>query len=619
MTDRYPHDHENDVIYFGKTNFRNELRKFGIKTDDRRRHMYVIGKTGMGKTTLLENMILSDIYAGHGCCYVDPHGDTAERLLDYIPSWRIDDVVYFNPADTNHPIAFNILEKTETAVLVDDYNSKVMSALMSIFKKVWENVWSARMEYILQNTILALLDTPGTTLLGVNRMLSDKDYRTSIVQNVQDPIVQQFWLKEFAAYDMKFASEAVAPIQNKIGQLLTSTIMRNIVAQAKSTINFREIIDNQKILIVNLSKGLVGEDVMRILGGMLVTKIYMSAMERVSIKNENDRLDFYLYVDEFQNFAVESFASILSEARKYRLNLIIAHQYIAQLDTKESTAVRDAVFGNIGSMVMFRVGSPDAEFLESEFMPRFLPEDLINLPKHGIYLKLMVDGITSQPFSALTLPPIAQVTGSRERVVELSRERHGGNRKEIEELVMVWSGFDPNVNVADQLKKVSDQKKEEKKARFGHEYECTRCKKKFTLPVELDKSRPIYCEECHPIVMEERKSGKKAGDARRQMPAKPATMPPPKIMDGELVVKPIGTPMSIENLLPTVEKSIAPLVFDVPVGNFVPPGAMISAPQNAFIKKTEPVIQQPVQGSGDGARKRKRRRRGGAAGRAVVT
>lgn len=601
---RYPHDHENDVIYFGKTNFRNAMRKFGIKTDDRRRHMYVIGKTGMGKTTLLENMILADIYAGHGCCYVDPHGDTAEKLLDYIPSWRINDVVYFNPADTQFPIGFNILEKTEAAAYIDDYNNKVMSGLMSTFKKVWENVWSARMEYILQNTILALLDTPGTTLLGVNRMLSDKDYRTSIIQNVQDPVVQQFWLKEFAQYDAKFASEAVAPIQNKIGQLLTSTIMRNIVAQAQSSINFREIMDNQKILIVNLSKGMVGEDVMRILGGMLVTKIYMSAMERVNIKDERERQDFYLYVDEFQNFAVESFASILSEARKYRLNLIIAHQYIAQLDQKESTAVRDAVFGNIGSMIMFRVGSPDAEFLESELMPRFMPEDLISLPKYGIYLKLMIDGVTSQPFSAETLPPIAQRTGSTERIVQQSRERYGGNKKMIEEHVLVWSGFDPNVNVADALKKVADEKKEEKKKRYSHEYDCTRCGKKFMLPVELDRSRPIYCEECHPLVMEERKKGKEKKEERKSSSAPKQA---PKVREGEVVAHDTGSAVSLETLAPKkpAEASVVP----APVTVAAPEhraSDMLSLPETVSAPAR---VAEGDGGEEGGTRKRKRRRR----------
>lgn len=552
MTMRYPHDHENDVIYFGKTNFRNQMRKFGIKTDDRRRHMYIIGKTGMGKSALLENMILADIYAGHGCCYIDPHGDTAEKLIDYIPSWRINDVVYFNPADANHPIAFNVLEKDPDAEHVADYNSKVMSGLLSTFKKVWENVWSARMEYILQNTILALLDTPGTTLLGVNRMLSDKDYRTEIIKNVKDPVVKQFWLKEFAQYDAKFASEAVAPIQNKVGQFLTSTIMRNIVAQAKSSIDIRSIMDDQRIFIVNLSKGHIGEDAMRILGGMLITKIQMAAMERVNIP-EKDRNDFYLYVDEFQNFAVESFAGILSEARKYRLNLIMAHQYIAQL-TQTTEAVRDAVFGNVGSMVLFRVGAPDAEFLERELMPRFTPEDLINLPKYSVYLKLMIDGVTSQPFSAQTLAPIAQSTESGERVIQQSRERYTGNRAQIEERVAVWSGFSPDTDVEEELAKVAAVKKEEKKKRFLNEYTCSRCGKTFAIPPVLDRSKPIYCEECRPLVLEEQKRGKKVRDDReKKRDGRPA--PIPRVSDGEVIAKETAGLASLEALKPREERA----------------------------------------------------------------
>lgn len=531
---QYPHDHENDVIYFGKTNFRNQLRKFGIKTDDRRRHMYVIGKTGMGKTTLLENLILSDIYAGHGCCYVDPHGDTAEGLLDYIPSWRINDVVYFNPADLNHPVGFNILEAVD-----DDMKHLVAAGMMGVFKKIWENVWSARMEYILNNTILALLDTPGSTLLGINRVLSDRDYRKTIVGNVKDPIVRQFWVKEFASYQDKFASEAVAPIQNKVGQFLSASVIRNIVAQAKSTINIRKIMDEEKIFIVNLSKGRIGEDASRLLGGMIITKIQMSAMERVDMP-EAERSDFYLYVDEFQNFAVESFASILSEARKYRLNLVMAHQYIAQL-TEE---VRDAVFGNVGTLVSFRVGSPDAQFMEDEFMPRFTPEDIINLPKFQIYLKLMIDGVTSQPFSAMTLPPIAHRTGSEQRVIEQSRERYAYDRSKIEEHVVEWSGFGgDDIDMEKEFDSALKEAKKKRKERYHHKYNCTRCNKEFGLPVELDRSRPIYCEDCRPIIQEERKKGKKRGgkgarggkrDGKQETMEKPR---PPKVKDGELVVK----------------------------------------------------------------------------------
>lgn len=638
MANRYPHEHEADIVYFGKTNFRNQLRKFGVKTDDRRRHVYVIGKTGMGKTTLLENMILSDIYAGHGCCYVDPHGDTADKLIDYIPSWRINDVVYFNPSDVDFPIGFNILESIDPSM-----KHLVASSLMSVFKKIWENVWSARMEYILNNTILALLDTPGTTLLGVNRMLSDKAYRLEVVKNIQDPIVKQFWVQEFAAYDAKFATEAVAPIQNKIGQFISSSIIRNIVAQAKSTINLREIMDNQKILIINLSKGRVGEDAMRLLGGMLITKMQISAMERVNVP-ESEREDFYLYVDEFQNFAVESFAGILSEARKYRLNLIMAHQYIMQL----SEEVRDAVFGNVGTIITFRVGSPDAVFMENEFMPRFTPEDIINLPKTGVYLKLMIDGVTSQPFSAVTLPPIAQRTGSSQRVLEQSRERYGGSRKQIEERVAVWSGFGPDVNVEEKMAEVTKAKKDAKKARFGHEYNCTRCAKTFTLPVELDRSRPIYCEDCKPIIDAERTKGKGKG----AMPARPVTasapamaplraaqsvppvrLQPPRVKDGEIIPKspePSTVPtVSLSSLAPRPEKSEnkAPLVAATSIAQ--PEASVEIKPQAPVVTQrvsAAPVAQAPsiptspsVLGDGEHKKRKRRRRKPGAATQVTST
>lgn len=509
----YSHDHENEVNYFARTNFRNQLRKFGVKTDDRRRHMYIIGKTGMGKTVLLENLILSDIYAGHGCCYIDPHGDTAERLIDYIPSWRINDVIYFNPADLEYPIGFNILETVD-----DKSKHLVASGMMGVFKKIWENLWSARMEYILNNSILALLDNPGSTLLGINRMLSDADFRKKIVANVQDPIVKQFWLVEFASYQEKYAQEAVAPIQNKIGQFLSASVIRNIVAQVKSTISIRQIMDQQKILIINLSKGRIGEDNMRLLGGMLITKLQLSAMERVDMM-EKDRKDFYMYVDEFQNFATESFASILSEARKYRLCLTMAHQYIAQL----SDEVREAVFGNVGTIVTFRVGSPDAAYMETEFAPRFLPEDIINLPKYNIYLKLLINGVTSQPFSAMTLPPIAKRTGSEEKVIRVSRERYTTPREEIADKIMKWTGMGDDDSIDKMVAEVEAKKKAaktSKKPRF--EYTCSRCAKPVVVPMELDTTRPIYCEDCRELVRVEREKGKD-----RKMERRPAVTPPP--------------------------------------------------------------------------------------------
>ena len=421
-----------NINIFAATNFRNQQRKFGIKLDDRRRHMYVIGKTGMGKTTMLENLVLNDIYAGHGVGLVDPHGDFAEKIINYIPPRRINDVVYFNPADLNYPIGFNILEMVNP-----DHKHLVASGLMGVFKKIWVDMWSSRMEYILNNTILALLDFPNTTLLGINRLLSDKSYRSRVVKVIKDPVVKAFWETEFASYNDRYAQEAVAPIQNKIGQFLSASVIRNIVAQVKSKIDIRDIMDNRKIFIMNLSKGRIGEDNSALLGGMLITKLQLTAMERVDMA-ENERPDFFLYVDEFQNFATPSFANILSEARKYHMGLVMAHQYMEQLDE----TVREAVLGNVGTIATFRVGSTDAEILAKEFVPIFLEEDLINLPKYNVYLKLMIDGVASKPFSAITLPPIGGPTGSAEKVVKVSRERYAVERDKIEDKIMRWSGME---------------------------------------------------------------------------------------------------------------------------------------------------------------------------------
>ncbi|MBI2552654.1 type IV secretion system DNA-binding domain-containing protein [Candidatus Uhrbacteria bacterium] len=432
----YDHDHENEINCFAMTNFRNQKRKFGIKTDDRRRHMYLIGKTGMGKTTALENLIINDIVAGHGVGVVDPHGDMADKLLDYIPQHRINDVVYFNPADADFPVAFNVLETVNPL-----HKHLVAQGLMGVFKKIWPDVWSARMEHILNNCILALLDFPGSTLLGINRLLVDKNFRKRVVAKIKDPIVKAFWVDEYQVWEARFRNEAIQPIQNKVGQFLSASVIRNIVAQVKSTINPREFMDSGKIFIMNLAKGRLGEDTSRLLGGMLITKIQLAAMERVDIP-ETERRDFYLYVDEFQNFATESFANILSEARKYRLNLIVAHQYIGQLVTDISTKVRDAVFGNVGTMVIFRIGAEDAEFVAKEFAPHFIEEDMVNLTKYDIYLKLMIDGVTSNPFSATTLPPVAQFQGHRDKIIRVSRERYAAEVAVIEEKVMRWSGVD---------------------------------------------------------------------------------------------------------------------------------------------------------------------------------
>ncbi|MFA6593874.1 MAG: CxxC-x17-CxxC domain-containing protein [Candidatus Buchananbacteria bacterium] len=431
----------NNVTIFGETNYRNAQRSFGIKRDDRRRHMYVIGKTGMGKTTLLENLIISDILNGEGCCYIDPHGDTAEKLLDFIPPHRINDVIYLNPADAEFPIAFNVLES------VDEINKNfVASGLISVFKKLWADSWGPRLEYILRNTILSLLDYPGSTLLGIMRILVEKDYREKVVAKIKDPVVRSFWVNEYSKWNEKTLQEVISPIQNKVGQFLSNFLIRNIVGQVTSTIDLREIMDNKKILILNLAKGKIGEDTMKLLGSMIVTKLYLAAMSRVDIL-EKDRPDFYLYVDEFQNFATESFANILSEARKYRLNLIVAHQYIEQLPEE----VAAAVFGNVGTLICFRVGAADAEKLVLEFAPFFTEEDLVNLPAFAVYLKLMIDGVSSDPFSAATLPPLFEEyrTNNSEKVTYVSRERYANPRTVVEDKINRWSATDLSTRMGD--------------------------------------------------------------------------------------------------------------------------------------------------------------------------
>src|SRR3989338_9127829 len=402
-----------EVTVVGQTNFRGQRRAFGLYIDDRRRHVYVIGKTGVGKTTMLENMIIQDIKMGRGLALVDPHGDVAEKILDIIPPERINDVVYFDPADVDYPVAFNPLESVDP-----QYKYLVASGLVSSLKKIWADSWGPRLEYILRNVILALLDYPNSTMLGIMRMLADNDYRKKVVDTIQDPVVKAFWVNEFANYNERFRSEAISPIQNKVGQFLSSSIIRNIVAQPKSTIDMKDIMDNKKILLINVSKGRIGEDNSALLGAMLITKIQLAAMDRASIP-ENDRRDFYLYVDEFQNFATESFATILSEARKYRLNLVIPPQYI----TQREGPVRDAVSGNAGTLVVFRVGAVDAEFIEKEFAPVFMQTDLVNLDKYNAYIKLMINGITSKPFSMQTIPPSAATYAKSDSVIRASRER----------------------------------------------------------------------------------------------------------------------------------------------------------------------------------------------------
>ncbi|MCX6754146.1 MAG: type IV secretion system DNA-binding domain-containing protein [Candidatus Nomurabacteria bacterium] len=464
-----------DITYFGKTNFRSSNTVFGIKRKDRRQHMYVLGKSGTGKSVLLSNLIVQNIQNGEGVCVVDPHGETVEEILHLIPEHRAKDVIYFNPADSDFHIGFNVIQ-------LDDpkYKHLVASGLMGIFTKIWANAWSSRMEYILNNAILALLDTPGTTLLGIPRLLVDKDYRQMIIGNLKDPVVKAFWVHEYEQWREQFRNEAIAPIQNKVGQFLSTSIIRNVVGQSKSTIDIFKIMNEGKIFLVNVSKGRVGEDNSALLGGMIITKIQLAAMERVRIP-EDERKDFYLYVDEFQNFATDAFANILSEARKYRLNLTVAHQYTAQLENKDGSKVRDAVFGNVGTMIIFRVGGDDAEFLEKEFEPEFTAQDLVNLPNYNIYVKLMIDGVTSRPFSATTLPPmkIDLAKGVKEKIIELSRKLYTRPRKEVEDEILKWSGM---LQVGEGEAK--------------YKADCSNCGKVTMVPFEPQEGRPVYCKEC---------------------------------------------------------------------------------------------------------------------------
>lgn len=424
-----PVDDDRRITYFGTTHTRGKRQMFGIRGIDRGKHMYIIGKTGMGKSTMLENMAIQDIQHGEGIAYIDPHGSTAEKLLDFVPHERINDVVYFAPFDTDHPMGFNVMEDVGY-----DKRHLVVAGLMGALKRIWVDAWSARMEYILQNTLLALLEYPGSTLLDVNRMLTNKTFRDAVVAVVKDPIVRSFWVDEFANFTDTYTREATPAIQNKIGQFVSNPLIRNIVGQPKSSFDLRQMMDEKKIFIVNLSKGRMGETNASLLGSMLTVKIYLAAMSRAD--EPPSRLAklprCFFYVDEFQSMMNEAFADILSESRKYKLALTLANQYVEQMEEK----VREAVFGNVGSLIAFRVGPFDAETLKTVFEPTFFAEDLVNLGLGQIYLTLMIDGVGSQPFSADTLPPIETPAISyKEDVIVHTRGVYARPRIDVERMI----------------------------------------------------------------------------------------------------------------------------------------------------------------------------------------
>ncbi len=417
IADNLSSEEKNKITFFAKTEFHNKETIFGIEEgEDRRRHTYIIGKSGTGKTTLIANMAIDDIRKGRGVAIIDPHGDLCNTILDYIPSNRINDVCYFNPADPQYVYPLNVLEAQN-----ESQKELVASGVISIFKKLYGNVsWGPRLEHILRNTLLTLVNTPDTNMTHIVEILTNKNFREKVIANLKNQTLINFWKNEFEKMDPKFQQESISPILNKVGQFISSTNIRNTIAHAKSKVNITDIMDQKKILIADLSNGKLGEDNSALLGAMLITQIQLSAMNRV-FQTSDERSDFYLYVDEFQNFATEAFIKILSEARKFKLNLIVANQYMAQLDR----TIQDAIFGNVGSMMSFVVGNQDAYVLSKEFGPNFPPEDLIKIGKYQIICKLSIDSETTQPFYATTLPPLSCKNQQRDKVIRISREHWG--------------------------------------------------------------------------------------------------------------------------------------------------------------------------------------------------
>jgi len=419
-----------EVSFFGETNYRNQKWRFGIKRLDRRRHLYVVGKTGSGKSKLLELLLIADIKDNQGCCLLDPHGDLAEEVLKFVPKNRIKDVVYVDPSDRDFPIGFNPLET------VEDYETRqhLSTFFISIFKKLFASTWNQRMEHLIRYITLALLETPDSSILGISRMLSDTTFRQRVIMQIKDPVVKGFWTNEFSASAEQYSREAVVPILNKVGQFIANPVVRNMIGQKKNAIDFGRFMNEGRIVLLNISKGKLGDDNTALLGAMFITKIQQAALARAKIPEEGRR-DFYFYVDEFQNFATEAFSSILSEARKYHLNLTIAHQYIAQLpDDVKATA-----FGNVGSLIVFPVGGDDAAYLAKEFNPVFNAEDLINLSIREMYIKMSIDGKLTRPFSARTINVPTPQENFTNEIISRSRLTYGKNRVSVENEIRRWT------------------------------------------------------------------------------------------------------------------------------------------------------------------------------------
>lgn len=444
-----PKKGDGDLSLFGVTNYHNNFIPFGVKRSDRRRHLYVVGKSGSGKSKFLELLIKEDFDSGQGVAVLDPHGDLVDNVMRYIPEHRINDVVVFDPSDTDFPIAFNPLENVGEA-----YKMQVTIGFIDIFKKLFGANWSDRLEHVLRYTTLALLDSPNTTVLSILKMLTDKNYRQKIISRIQDSVVKNFWVSEFAAWSEKFDAEAITPLLNKVGQLVSTNMIRNIVGQPENKFNIRHIMDNRKILLMKVSKGLLGEENSSLLGSMIITKMYQAAMQRAEMREE-ERNDFYFYIDEFQNFATDTFAEILSEARKYRLNLTIAHQYMGQL----LPVVQKTVFGNVGSIVSFRVGADDAGILANEYEPIFKERDIINLGVREFYTKMSVNGEIREAFSGKTLEVPRIENDYTNQIIQHSRENYCTPKVEVEKLLMKWdeAGEFSEENMAPEVEKAFEE------------------------------------------------------------------------------------------------------------------------------------------------------------------
>lgn len=402
------------INFIARTEYKNRIATFGIKKKDRRRHIYILGKSGTGKSTLIANMAINDLRNREGLAVVDPHGDLTEILLDYIPSYRINEVCYLDPSNTQNPFRLNPLEVKNKA-----HKELVASNIVAIFYKLYSYTWGPRLEYVLRNTILTLLETPEPTLIQVIDMLTNKNFRSNVIAGLTDSVLRSFWVNEFEKMPEKLLNETISPILNKVGQFVTSPTIRQIIGTYHSTIDLEEIMNTGKVLLVNLSQGKIGEDNAALLGAMIITQLQLAAMNRINVPEE-ERKDFYLYVDEFQNFATSAFTKILSEARKYRLDLTLANQYVGQLDE----ALQKGIFGNAGTLISFVIGSADATLIASEFGQTFKPEDLVALGMYQIGLKVCIDNLTSMPFLATTLPLPRCKNENREKVLRISLEKH---------------------------------------------------------------------------------------------------------------------------------------------------------------------------------------------------